>query len=183
MLKSIVLFCVLFLVGTTVFAQDKELPAISQKNKDSFFIPAVVCKKYNLEAANGDAWMKVYNNLAGDAAVQRMNDIRWQALSKKEALTWYAGNLQLLSESGEDITAKTKKPAGTDAWNVYEANTRMKQMMEAMGIKQKQYTFTFTVDKYIAKIFVGLRDDQTLADVLKIADEGVKAMIRGAAGK
>lgn len=183
MFKKIILPSLMLLFGLSTFAQDTELPAISQQNKNNFFIPASVCEKYKLEAANGDAWMKVYNNLADDATVQRLNDIRWQAPSKKDALTWYSNNLQMLSEGGEDITGKTKKPAGVDTWNVYEANAKMKQMMAAMGIKQKQYTFTFIVNKYVAKVFVGLDNKQTLADGMAIAEQAVKAVVKADAGK
>jgi hypothetical protein len=160
----------------------QELPAITAKNSNSFFIPAVVCSKYKLEAAKGDAWMKVYNNLADKAAVQRVNDIRWQATGKAAAISWYNDNGKLLNEGGHDITASLSKPAGVDAWNVYEASEEMKNMMEAMGVKQNQYTFTFVVDKYVAKIFVGVPDDKTVLDAWKFAKEGLKATLK-AAGK
>ncbi len=162
--------------------QAQELPAIAAKNGTAFFIPSVICKKYKLEAAKGDAWMKVYNNLADKAAVQRVNDIRWQATTKAAAIEWYNNNGKMLNEDGNDITDAVTKPAGVDAWNVYEASEEMKNMMEAMGVKQNQFTFTFTVDKYVAKIFVGMADGKSVADAWKFAKEGLKATLK-AAGK
>ncbi len=180
MRKLFLLLAAWVMYGTVLQAQ--ELPAIAGKNGAAFFIPAPVCKKYKLEAAQGDAWMKVYNNLADKAIVQRVNDIRWQAESKTAAVDWYNDNGKLLNEGGHDITTILKKPAGVDAWNVYEASEEMKNMMEAMGIKQNQYTFTFTVDKYVAKIFVGVPGDKGVMDAWKFAKEGLKATLK-AAGK
>jgi hypothetical protein len=171
-----------FFAFSSSMVNAQELPAVSGKNSTAFFVPAVVCKKYKLEAAKGDAWMKVYNNFADKAAVQRVNDIRWLATSKATAITWYNDNGATLNEGGHDITDAVTKPAGADAWNVYEASEEMKTMMEAMGVKQNQYTFTFVVDKYVAKIFVGVAGDKTVMDAWKFAKEGVKATLK-AAGK
>jgi hypothetical protein len=180
MRKVFMLLAILVLCGNMMQAQ--ELPAIAGKNGTAFFIPSVVCEKYKLEPAQGDAWMKVYNNLSDKAVVQRVNDIRWQATNKAAATEWYNNNGKMLNEGGHDITGTVAKPAGVDAWNVYEASEEMKSMMEAMGVKQNQYTFTFTVDKYVAKIFVGVPDDKNVMDAWKFAKEGVKAALK-AAGK
>jgi hypothetical protein len=180
MRKLVMLMSFMVLSGSMLQAQ--ELPAPSGKNSPAFFVPAVVCKKYKLEAAKGDAWMKVYNNLADDAAVQRVNDIRWQATNKAAAVSWYNDNGKMLNEGGHDITASVAKPAGVDAWNVYEASKEMQDMMEAMGVKQHQYTFTFVVDKYVAKIFVGTSESKSVEDAWKFAKEGLKATLK-AAGK
>jgi hypothetical protein len=180
MRKLFMLLAVLVMYGNMLQAQ--ELPAIAGKNNTAFFVPAVVCKKYKLEAAKGDAWMKVYNNLADKAAVQRVNDIRWQASNKATAIEWYDNNGTMLNEGGQDITEVVAKPVGVDAWNVYEASEEMKSMMKAMGVKQNQYTFTFVVDKYVAKIFIAVPDNKTAMDAWKFAKEGVKATLK-AAGK
>ncbi|HYM93146.1 MAG TPA: hypothetical protein VET23_03340, partial [Chitinophagaceae bacterium] len=116
------------------------------------------------------------------ATIQRVNDIRWQAENKNEADKWYLANSKLLGEEGKDITTDLAKPAGIDEWNVYGANENIRKMMEAMGVKQKQYCFTFTVEQYIAKIFIGAYENQTLQDVWKLAKEGVRATL-SAAGK
>lgn len=164
------------------FAQPDELPAISQSNKNDFFIPGTVCKKYNLEKGQEDEWMIVYNNFTDDATVQRVNDIRWQATTKEAAEKWYDQSSQLLSEGSEDITSQLSKPAGTGKWNVYGMNKEMKKMMESLGIKQNQYNFTFTVDQYVAKIFVATSEKQTLQDAWNFAKEGLRAIL-SAAGK
>ncbi len=177
MVQRILLGSLLLLMGLCTTAQGKELPAISQKNKNSFFIPASVCQQYQLEAARGDNWMKVYNNLSAKAVIQRVNDIRWQAPSAAAALKWYKENTQLLGEGGTDITASVEKPAGVTAWNVYEPGESMKQMMEAMGVEQRQFTFTFVVGKYVAKIFVATSSTKTITDALVLAAAGLKAVL------
>lgn len=98
------LFLLLFLIqSSSIFAQGgDELPAISTNSKD-FFIPAAICTKYKLEAGQADEIMKVYNNLAEGATIQRVNDIRWQAKDKAEAMKWYKDNTDLLSEKADDI--------------------------------------------------------------------------------
>ena len=163
-------------------AMAQELPAIVTAKRTAFFIPQQTCTQYQLQAAKGDAWMKVYNNLAENATVQRVNDIRWQAPNKAAALAWYKANGRLLNEGGKDITQSLPQPTGLDAWNVYRPSEEMDNMMEAMGIKQVQYTFTFAVDKYVGKIFVGAAEGQTLEQVWQFAKEGIKATLK-AAGK
>jgi hypothetical protein len=170
------LLCSLFALAQT------ELPAIAAPKQGAFFIPQKTCKQYKLQAAKGDAWMKVYNNLAEDATVQRVNDIRWQATNKAAALAWYKANYKLLSEDGQEVEDGLPEPTGVDAWNVYRPSTEMRNMMEAMGVKQEQFTFTFVVDKYVGKIFVGAKDGQTLEQVWQFAKEGIKATLK-AAGK
>ena len=167
--------------SNTVIAQDAatpELPAISAANAAAFFIPASVTATYKLTEAKGDAWMKVYNNMADDAKLQRVNDIRWQASSKAEAIEWYEANLTMLSEDGKEVTDQLAKPAAVDAWHVYEANENMKKMMEAMGMKQNQYTYTFVVDKYVVKIFVGTNDATSLKESWSFVKEGLKAVLK-----
>lgn len=172
----------LLLLSSLFTMAQTELPAIDAGKRAPFFISSKVCSQYKLEEAKGDDWMKVYNNMAEDATVQRVNDIRWQATNKAAALAWYKSNKQLLGEGGEDITNRLKKPTGLDAWNVYRPSESMQNMMEAMGVKQEQYTFTFVVDKYVAKIFVGAKSEQTVQEVWQFAKEGVKASLK-AAGK
>jgi hypothetical protein len=180
--KLIFLLCYMLLSKTPGFAQNKELPALKAANAAAFFIPASVCKKFKLEPAKGDAWMKVYNNLEDGAKLQRVNDIRWQASSKDEALTWYAANSDLLGEKGKDVTDQVTRPVGVDAWNVYEPGEEMQRMMEGMGVKQNQYTYTFVVDKYVAKIFVGVNDATSLKESWSFVKEGLKALLK-ASGK
>jgi predicted urease superfamily metal-dependent hydrolase len=153
----------LLLCSSFVMAQT-ELPAIAAANRAAFFIPQKACNKYKLEPARGDAWMRVYNNMGESATVQRVNDIRWQATNKNAALAWYKANYRLLSEGGQEV------------------EDGLPDMMDAMGVKQEQYTFTFVVDKYVGKIFVGAAEGQTLEQVWQFAKEGVKATLK-AAGK
>lgn len=171
----------LLLCSSLVMAQT-ELPAIAAAKRAAFFIPAITCSQYKLEPAKGDAWMKVYNNMGEGATVQRVNDIRWQGTNKANALAWYKANGKILNEGGKDITGSLTHPTGLDAWNVYRPSEEMDNMMEAMGIKQVQYTFTFVVDKYVGKIFVGAAEGQTLEQVWQFAKEGIKATLK-AAGK
>ncbi|MEI9957833.1 MAG: hypothetical protein WDM90_16385 [Ferruginibacter sp.] len=95
---------------------------------------------------------------------KRVNDIRWQATTKEAAVAWYNANINMLSEGASDVTGQLTKPVGVLAWNVYETNEKMKKMMESMGMKQNQYTFTFVVDKYVAKIFVGANEATSLKE-------------------
>jgi len=178
-MKKILPFLFAVLSFNTAFCQtdNAELPAISADNANAFFIPAAVCKKFNVTEANGDAWMKVYNNLAKDAKLQRVNDIRWQATTKEAAIAWYNANINMLSEGAKDVTDQLTKPAGVLAWNVYETSEKMKKMMESMGMKQNQYTFTFVVDKYVAKIFVGVNEATSLKESWSFAKEGLKALL------
>ncbi|GAB2811458.1 hypothetical protein [Ferruginibacter profundus] len=171
---------VLFLQTAATAQQNNntELPAITAANARAFFIPATVCSSFKITEAKGDAWMKVYNNTAGDAKLQRVNDIRWQAASKEEALQWYQDNITMLSEGGKDITDQVSKPAGVAAWNVYEASDAMKKMMAGMGIKQNQYTYTFVADKYVAKIFVGVNDATSLKETWSFVKEGLIAVLK-----
>lgn len=177
------LFFLLLLVQSgSIFAQSgDELPAISRNNKD-FFIPAPSLKKYSLEAGQADDWMKVYNNLAEGATIQRVNDIRWQAKDKAEAAQWYKDNATLLSEKADDITSQLSKPSGVDSWNVYGQSKEIKEMMKSLGVEQNHYNFTFSVDQYVAKIFVATSGKQTLQDAWQLAKEGLKATLK-AAGK
>jgi hypothetical protein len=181
-LALFVLSSLVFCLSSVAQSSNAELPAITAKNADSFFIPKAICTKFELEPAKGDAWMKVYNNLKEDAKLQRVNDIRWQATSLQNALDWYKANNKLLSENGKDITDQLAKPIGVDAWNVYEANIEMKNMMEAMGIKQNQYTFTFVVDKYVAKVFVGVNDATSAKESWNFVKEALIAVLK-ASGK
>ena len=175
-------FLLLLVQANSIFAQGgDELPAISVNNKD-FFIPPSICKKYKLESGQADDLMKVYNNLAEDATIQRVNDIRWQAKDKAEAEQWYKDNTSLLGEKAEDITSQLPKPPGVDNWNVYGQSKEMKEMMKSLGVEQNHYNFTFTVDQYVAKIFVATSGKQTLKDAWQLAKEGLKATLK-AAGK
>jgi len=185
MKKKCCLFIGLLLTFSHSFAQltDAELPAISLKNHDTFFIPSGVIQKYKLEASKNDDWMKVYNKKKNTKTfIQRVNDIRWQAKDQLAALAWYIANSKMLNEDAKDISDKLPKPAGVAAWNVYEANDEMKKLMESLDVKQNQYTFTFVVDKYVAKIFVGIDNDKTISDAWIFAKEGLKATLK-AAGK
>ena len=184
MKKKCCLFIALLLTFTHSFAQltDAEFPAISLKNHDAFFIPSRIIQKYKLEASKSDDWMKVYNKKNTKTFIQRVNDIRWQAKDQLAALAWYTANGKLLNENARDISEKLLKPAGVAAWNIYEASDEMKKLMESMDIKQNQYTFTFVVDKYVAKIFVGTDNDKTVSDAWIFAKEGLKATLK-AAGK
>jgi len=83
-----------------------------------------------------------------------------------------------LSEGGEDVTADFSKPAGTDAFNVYGTSAATKKMMESFGMKQNQYTFTFVVDKYVAKVFVGTNDATSLKESWVFVKEGLIAILK-----
>lgn len=159
-----------------------ELPAIDLTTKADFFIPSATTDKYALTQAQDDDFMKVYNNLAADATVQRVNDIRWMAAGKNEADDWYKTNKKLLSEGGDDITTSIKKPAGTGQWNVYTASKQMREMLESFGVKQNHFYFTFTVDRFVAKIFIATSDKQQVTDAWLLAKEGLRATLM-AAGK
>ncbi|MES1198320.1 MAG: hypothetical protein ABUL41_03490 [Chitinophagaceae bacterium] len=175
-------FLLLLLQSVSAFAQDDvELPAISANNKD-FFIPLAVYKKYNMEAGQADDVMKVYNNFADSAAIQRVSDIRWQAKDKAEAQKWYKDNIDLLSEKSENISSQLSQPPGVDSWNVYAQSKEMKEMMKSLGVDQNHYYFTFTVDQYVAKIFVATSAKKTLQDAWQLAKEGLIATLK-AAGK
>jgi hypothetical protein len=181
MKKILRLLSFLLLLQSTSFAQqtdNAELPAIKAKNAAAFFIPAAVCNKFKVTAAKGDAWMKVYNNLTDGAKLQRVNDIRWQATTKAAALEWYNSNLNMLSEGAKDVTDQMPSPAGVAAWNVYEANDKMKKMMASLGVKQNQYTYTFVVDKYVAKIFVGVNEATSLKESWSFVKEGLIALLK-----
>jgi hypothetical protein len=180
-MKSIL--ALLLLCSSTLFAQTgAELPAISQANHNDFFIPDTACKKYKLELGQNDDWMKVYNNFTDNATIERVNDIRWQAKDKAEAMKWYKENTALLSEGADDITSQLSRPVGVDSWTVYGASKSMREMMKSLGVAQNQYNFTFTVDQYIVKIFVATTEKQTLKDAWQFAKEGLKATLT-AAGK
>ncbi len=172
-----------FLCCATIFAQNAELPAINAKNALAYFIPATTCAKYKLVAAEGnDALMNVYNNLTENATIQRVNDIRWQAKTKAEAIEWYKNNAAMLNEGAKDITEKLTSPVGVDIWNVYEANDETKKMMESMSIPQNHYYFTFVVDKIVAKIFVAATEKVSLTDAWNFAKKGLIATLK-ASGK
>ncbi len=180
-MKKLLALTGLFFLSSIAFAQqsdEPELPAIKSSNAEAFFIPASVCKNFSLTPAQSDAWMKVYNNADEKATLQRVNDIRWEAASKEEALQWYKDHSIQLSESGKEITDQLSQPAGVDAWNVYETNEKMKELMASIGMKQNQYTYTFVVGKYIAKIFVGTSEATSLKESWTFAKEGLKAILR-----
>jgi|GEM_PF-5641366 len=174
-------FLLLLLQSGSAFAQDDELPAIYMNNKD-FFIPPAVCKKYNLVTTQSDNKMKVYGNFADSASIQRLNDIRWMAKDKEEAQKWYKDNISLLSEKADDITSQLSKPPGVDSWNLYGQSKEMKELMKSLGVEQNHYYFTFTVDQYVAKIFVATSIKKTLQDAWQLAKEGLIATLK-AAGK
>ena len=172
----------LLMQSASAFAQDgNDLPAISSNNKD-FFIPASICKKYNLDAGQANELMKVYNGPSVDTGIQRVTDIRWQGKDKAKASQWYKANATALSEGGEDIASQLSKPVGVDNWNVYGQSKQTKDLMKSLGIEQNHYNFTFTVDKYVAKIFIATSVKQTVKDAWQLAKEGLKATLT-AAGK
>ena len=161
---------------------DDELPAITGTNARAFFIPATVCAKFKVNFDKSDLWMRSYSNNGNDAKLQQVFDIRWKAFSNQHAMDWYKSHTELLSEKGTDITVDFPKPGGVNAWNVYEASADVKKTMETLGMKQNQYTFTFVVDKYVAKIFVGVNDATSAQESWNFVKEGVKAVLR-ASGK
>ncbi|MCC7401248.1 MAG: hypothetical protein IT214_07160 [Chitinophagaceae bacterium] len=164
-----------------VAAQD-ELPAISKSNRNDFFIADVILQKYNLKTGQTDEWMKVYNNLSDNGSIQRANDIRWQAQDKETAQKWYRENTSLLGEGGREITSMIPKPVGVDEWNVYGESESMQKMIKSLGLDQNQYFFTFSVDQYVAKIFVATSSQLSVQDAWKFAKEGLRATLI-AAGK
>ena len=173
--------CVVLLFSQMMgFAQTEnaELPAIKSPNANDFFIPAAVCAKFKVTQGKGDEWMKVYNDLEPGAKLQRVNDIRWEAKSAAEAAAWYKNNMKMLSEGSKDVTAQFAKPVGVKEWNVYEASDAMKKMMASLGVPQNQYIYTFTVDKYVAKIFMGTNDATSLKESWSFAKEGLIALLK-----
>jgi len=180
MKKFLALLSLSLFLHTAGFSQSPpaELPAIKSPNAADFFIPADVIKRFGLDYNTGDAWMKRYTGLNMAGKMQIAFDIRWEATSESEALSWYYANKKLLSEDGNEITAKTTKPIGVDAWNVYEASDAMKKMMEGMGMKQNQYTHTFVVGKYVVKIFVGVDENTSVNESWSFVKEGLKAVLR-----
>lgn len=180
-MRSLLVVLMLALFISPVAAQD-EPPAISQSNRNDFFIPEAILVKYSMEKGKGDVWMKVYDNYSEGAPIQRINDIRWQATNKEEAQKWYKENTSFLSEGGKEITSMIRKPAGVDEWKVYGASESILQLLNAMGTDQNQYFFTFTVDQYIAKIFVATSSKLSVQDAWVLAKEGLRATLT-AAGK
>ena len=178
-MKKIWSFLSAVLFFNIAFCQDAELPAISSSKSNAFFIPAAICKKFDLTEAKGDAWMKVYNNNTDNAKLQRVNDIRWEATTKEAAIAWYKANIRMLSEQGQDITVQLTRPVGVSAWNVYEPNAAKKRVMQSLGVKQNQSTFTFVIDKYVAKIFVGVNEGTSVKESWEFAKEGLKALLSG----
>jgi hypothetical protein len=176
------LFLSFFMVTAIAGRAQGELPAVSAANSKDFFIPLAVCTTYKLELGQADRWMRVYNNLAENPSIQRVNDIRWQAGSKEAAIEWYNNNGKMLNEGGEDVTKELSSPAGVDKWNVYTGSAAMKKMMKSLDIKQNQFYFTFTVDQYVGKIFISTDEKQTLNDAWKLAKEGVRSTLK-ATGK
>ncbi len=159
-----------------------EPPAISQPNRNSFFIANNVLQQYNLQLGQNDEYMKVYNNESDQAPVIRVNDIRWQAADKDAAINWYRSNTKTLSEDGKDLSYSISKPVGVDEWNVYGASESNQRMMDALGLKQQQFCFTFTVDQYIGKIFISTNENQNIKDAWALAREGLRATL-DASGK
>ena len=173
---------VMLAAGINLASAQTEPPAISQPNRNSFFIAETVLQKYNLQLGQNDEYMKVYNNESTDAPIQRVNDIRWQATDKDAAISWYRANTKTLSEDGRNLTYNVNKPVGVDEWNVYGASEANQKMMEALGLKSQQFCFTFTVDQYIAKIFIAAAENVTVQDAWVFAKEGLRATL-DASGK
>jgi hypothetical protein len=179
---KILLLCLLLAVGIAPLAAQDEPPAISQSNRNDFFISDAVVRKYNLQLGQHDEWMKVYNYTSADYTIFRVNDIRWQAATRDAAIRWYINNPRTLSEGGKNLTSEIPKPAGVDQFNAYGGNEENTKMMEALGLKQNQFCFTFTVDQFIGKIFVSTTDKLNVHDAWRFAKDGVRATL-AAAGK
>lgn len=186
MKKIIATLSVLLFFNCVIFAQaDKELPAIKSGNADAFYIPAAVCKKFKLKSTTGSPSRKAYENMGDNAKLVMVDDQRWEAGSKNEALLWYNNKyntIKFLSDDDKDITAKTTRPVGVDAWNVYEMKDDLKKMGEIMGLKQNAYKYTFVVDKYVARIYVQVDATATLKEIWDFVKEGIKATL-AASGK
>jgi hypothetical protein len=174
-----ILAACLALLFCTVAKAQNELPAISSE-RDDFFINASVIKLNNLNEVQRDDWMKIYNSSEKNAKIQRVVDIRWEAGTKKEAQAWFDTNKKLLGENGEDISSQLEKPVGVDSWKVYTMSKENKKLFESMGVKQNQYTFTFTIGQYVGKIFIATGENQTVQDAWALAAEGVKATMTAA---
>ena len=159
-----------------VFAQ-KDLAPIS-KNKNAFYIPGDVLKKYGLKLGQDDGFMRVYNNLSDIAPIQRVNDLRWQAKNQGQALKWYSDQHKMLSENGDEITLQITKPKGLDCWNIYTSNLGYKKLMKGLGLEGSFFIFTFTCNKYVGKIFVATGGSQTVHDAWKLANEGIQATLK-----
>ena len=173
-------FLLLTLAAFLTTNAQEELPPVSA-NGIKFFVPAETIEKYKLKSANDDEWMKTYNSKENNAAVQRLVDIRWEAKTKAEAQEWFNANKKLLGEGGDDITSQLIQPAGTDGWKVYTTSKENKKLFEAMGVKQNQYSFTFTVDRYVAKIFIATDEHQSLSDAWELGAEGLRAVLQAVA--
>jgi hypothetical protein len=158
-----------------------ELPPIAA-NRMAFYIPEKSLSAYSLKEAQHDEWMMVYDNFEKDAAVQRVVDIRWEAKTKEEAASWFDANTKLLGEGGDDITNEVKKPAMVDSWTIYTPSKESKDLFKSMGVEQNQYIFAFTVDKYVAKIFIATGAKQTVMDAWQLGWEGLTALLN-ASGK
>ncbi|MEP7256544.1 MAG: hypothetical protein ABI666_12265 [Ferruginibacter sp.] len=185
MKTSITLFSLLLFFNTGIFAQANQTQlAVIKKNADAFYIPAATIKKFNFKATTGSPGRKAYENLANPKLIV-LDDYRWEAASRDEALSWYNDKLNMLEYLGgndKDITNKMSSPVGVDAWNVYEMNDEAKKMGEIMGLKQSAYSFTFIVDRYVAKIYIQVDAVATLKEAWDLAKEGLKATL-SASGK
>lgn len=159
----------------SIFAQ--VLPAVDTDKRAACFIPASALKRFQLKEGKSDDFMKVHNNLAKNAAIQRVNDLRLQAESPEAALAWYKSHSSLLNEDGKEIVNVIAKPAGVDAFNVYGTNEANEQMMKGLDIAQTHYYFTFVIDKYVCKIFIAAQSKKTVKDAWALAKEGIKAQL------
>jgi hypothetical protein len=123
----------------------------------------------NVNAANENMRRWSAKNM-NDAKIQMIFDIRFIFKDEQDAIAYFKGKLQELSEGGE-LTANTLNDLGASESKVYGANPRL---MGAFGdLDMAQFNFVFRVKNTIAKVFVSASKKATYEEAVAFAKEAI----------
>ena len=172
MKKILALFSLLLSI-TAINAQDHFIP----KNKwsEKFYISDDYAKSKGLKLVETNDLLKAWNAEEENATIFRVVDIRFYFKDAAEAKKYLEDNIKELSEDGDAI----KETIAIDKANnlkCFTENEAMRQMNKAFGIESYMYFYLFTIDNYVAKVFVNTTKQVAASEAADFAREAAKRL-------
>ena len=172
-MKKILLIVGVLLSITTINAQDHFIP--KDKWSDKFYISDDYAKSKGLKLVETNELLKAWNAEDENATIFRVVDIRFYFKTAAEAKKYLEDNIKELSEEGDAIK-ETIKIDKTNNLKCYTENEAMRQMNKAFGIDSYMYFYLFTIDNYVAKVFVNTTKQISANDAADFAREAAKRL-------
>ncbi len=172
-MKRILILLTLLVSFTCLNAQDHFIP--KDKWSDKFYISDDYAKSKGLKLVETNELLKAWNAEEDTATVFRVVDICFWFKDAAEAKKYLEDNIKELSEEGDAIkeTIKIDKAGNIKC---YTENEAMRQMNKAFGIDSYMYFYLFTIDNYVAKVFVNTTKQISANDAADFAREAAKRL-------